>query len=91
MSLYKLIVRLLLLASLAFAGRTAIAGPLHCAYGNQDSTCVPTISAAMAGGADLFVCAGLDDRCRGNVDRLPVHRAAVPDARRLTPPAHLAT
>jgi hypothetical protein len=46
MSVYKLIVRLLLLASLLFAGRTAIAGPLHCAYGNQDSTCVPTISAA---------------------------------------------
>jgi hypothetical protein len=46
MSLMKLIVRLLLLAGLLLVGRTAIAGPLHCAYGNQDSTCVPTISAA---------------------------------------------
>jgi hypothetical protein len=46
MSVYKLIVRLLLLASLLLVGRTAIAGPLHCAYGNQDSTCVGTISAA---------------------------------------------
>ncbi|MGF7137264.1 hypothetical protein P3T40_008777 [Paraburkholderia sp. EB58] len=46
MSLIKLIARLLLLAGLMLVGRTAIAGPLHCAYGNQDSTCVPTISAA---------------------------------------------
>ncbi len=45
MSLIKLIARLLLLAGLLLVGRTAIAGPLHCAYGNQDSTCVPTISA----------------------------------------------
>jgi hypothetical protein len=46
MSLMKLIARLLLLAGLLLVDRTAIAGPLHCAYGNQDSTCVPTISAA---------------------------------------------
>jgi hypothetical protein len=45
MSLIKSIARLLLFAGLVLVGRTAIAGPLHCAYGNQDSTCVPTISA----------------------------------------------
>jgi hypothetical protein len=46
MSLNTLISRLVLLACLLLVGRPAIAGPLHCAYGNQDSTCVGTISAA---------------------------------------------
>lgn len=58
MSFYKLIVRLVLLSCLLCVGRTAMAGPAHCAYGSQDSTCVGKVSAGWQAAPTCSAAAG---------------------------------
>ena len=77
MSLIKLIVRLLLLPGLLLVGRSAIAwtSPLRVRESGLDLR--PDDIGRMAGASDLFKRARLDYHRGGDVDRLPIQRAAV--------------